>query len=192
MQVSRLFVLGCCVAGLLAAGCGSTRQIQTAPPHPAVPVTPDTSAVAGLAPLTVTVETGATALPDAIQAMRFSVAEVQLKPADGPWTAFPADINSFVVATGRRTRKTVLSTQVPPAAYDSLALTLTDVFVQYDANAGGPLTLARGAPLRLPLDADLAVGRRTLLRLVFEPGASLSHDAACRWFFLPFFEARVE
>ncbi len=192
MHALRLFVLCCLAAGLGAAGCSSTRQIQTAPPQPAVPVTPDTSATANLAALTILVETGTTALPAAIQAMRFSVAEVHLKPADGAWTVYPADVNSFMTAAGQRARKTVLSTRVPPAAYDSLALALADVFVQYDANAGGPLTLPREAPLRLPLQTRLDVGRRTALRLVFEPGASLSRDARCRWFFLPFFALIVE
>ncbi|HMB93528.1 MAG TPA: hypothetical protein VKP65_21930, partial [Rhodothermales bacterium] len=91
-----------------------------------------------------------------------------------------------------RARKPVLSTLVSPAAYDSLALSLTDVFVQFDANAGGPLTLPRNTPLRLPLTTTLAIGRRTVLRLRFEPGASLSRDAECQWFFLPFFEVQVE
>lgn len=177
---------------LLLAGCSATREIQTAPPRPAVALLPDTTVTADRASLTVTIEPGATRLPAAVQALRFRVAEIHLKPTGGPWTVHPAEVNSVVISRNPMARKQVLSTRVPPASYDSLALTLADVFVQYDANAGGPLTLARDAPLRLPLTVPLAAGRRTMLRLVFEPGASLSHDAACRWFFLPFFETVLE
>ncbi len=192
MPAVRRFVLRCCLLGLLAAGCSSTREIETAPPRPAVPVVTDTTGTAMLAPLTVLVEMGPTALPADVQAMQFRVAEVHLKPTDGAWTSYPADVNSFLIAGNRRTRKAVLSTRVPPAAYDSLAVSLSEVFVQYGANAGGPLTLPRRTPLRLPLTTSLAIGRSTTIRLVFEPGASLSRTDDCRWFFLPFFEARVE
>lgn len=175
----------------LLTGCSSTRQIRTAPPQSAIPIA-DTTDQATLAPLVIVVETGSTALPDDIQAMQFRVAEVQLKRAGGSWETYPAEVNSFVISAGSRTRKPVLSTLISPAAYDSLAITLTDVFVRFDANTGGPLTMPRDTPLHLPLTTTLAVGRRTMLRLRFEPGASLSRDAQCRWFFLPFFEVQSE
>lgn len=179
-------------AALLLAACSPTREIQTAPPQPAVALLPDTTVAADRASLTITIEPGTTALPEAVQALRFRVTEIHLKPAEGAWAVYPAEVNNIIVNRNPAVRKQVLSTRVPPASYDSLALTLADVFVQYDANAGGPLTLARGTPLRLPLTVPLAAGRRTTLRLVFEPGASLTHDAACRWFFLPFFETIIE
>lgn len=182
-------MLCCLVIGV--AGCSSTQQIRTAPPQSAIAVA-DTTDQATLAPLVIVMETGGTALPEDIQAMQFRVADVRLKEADGDWVTYPAEVNNFVLSANKRAQKPVLSTLVPPAAYDSLALSLTDIFVQFDANAGGPLTLPRGTPLRLPLTTTLAVGRRTVLRLRFEPGASLSRDAQCRWFFLPFFEVRVE
>ncbi len=141
-----------------------------------------------MARLTIMVETGETALPEAIQAMQFRVAEVRLKPANGPWTTYPADVNSFNIAAGSRARKVVLSTLIPSAAYDSLGLALSDVFVFYDANAGGPLTMPHDTPLVLPLAARLTINQPTTLRLLFEPGASLSRDADCRWYFLPFFD----
>lgn len=185
-------LIACCFVALLLAGCSSTTQIQTAPPRPALPAPPDTTETADLARLTVVVETGDTALPEAIQAMQFRIAEVRLKRADGGWTTSPSDANTFEVSAGQPVRKTVLSTQIAPVAYDSLALVLSDVFVFYDANAGGPLTLPRDAPLTLPLAIQPLTDQPTMLRLRFEPGASLTHDADCRWFFLPFFEVVIE
>ena len=188
---ARYPLLACCLA-LLAAGCSSTTQIQTAPPRPALEPSPDTVATTDLALLTVVAETGDTALPEAIQAMQFRLAEVHLKPADGDWVIYPSDANAFEISTGQPARKVVLSTQVAPVAYDSLALVLSDVFVFYDANAGGPLTLPRDTPLTFPLSSHPTLEQPTMLRLRFEPGASLTHDADCRWFFLPFFEAIIE
>ena len=187
----RLLLILCCLT-LPVVGCSSTQQIQTAAPRTALPTPADTLETADLARLTIIVETGETPLPDAVQAMQFRVAEVRLKPADGPWTAYPADVNSFDIAAGSRARKVVLSTLVPPAAYDSLDVALSDVFVFYDANAGGPLTMPRETPLALPLAARLTTEQPTTLHLLFEPGASLSHDADCRWYFLPFFDVMME
>ena len=177
---------------LLAAGCSSTTQIQTAPPRPALTPPPDTTATTDLARLTVTVETGDTGLPEAIQAMQFRLAEIHLKPADGDWIVYPSDAGTFEISAGQAVRKSVLSTRVLPVAYASLALVLRDVFVFYDANAGGPLTLPRDTPLTLPLAATPTTNQPTILRLRFEPAASLTHGAHCRWFFLPFFETLIE
>lgn len=188
----RFFHLALVMGLLVAAGCSPTRDIRTAPPQPAISLIPDTTVAPDRASLVVSVEAGATALPADVQALRFRVAEIQLKPAGGPWTTYPSDVNAIAVGRGASGRKVVLATRVPPASYDSLGLVLADAFVQFDANAGGPLTLPRETPLRLPLTVPLAPGRRTALRLLFEPGASLSRDAACRWFFLPFFETVIE
>lgn len=187
---TRTLLLLCMLAAPVV-GCSSTTQIQTAVPQPALPPPSDTLAAADLARLTIMVETGQTALPEAVQAMQFRVAEVYLKPADSDWVTYPADVNSFDIGAGNRARKVVLSTLIPPAAYDSLGLTLSDVFVFYDANAGGPLTMPRETPLALPLAARLTIDQPTSLRLLFEPGASLSRDADCRWYFLPFFDVMM-
>ncbi|MFQ5570596.1 MAG: hypothetical protein ACE5G0_13015 [Rhodothermales bacterium] len=175
---------------LWAAGCSTTRQIQTAPPRAAV--SPDTTTTPAPARLSVMLETGRTVLPEGIASMRFRVSEVHLKRADGDWASYPSDGTFYEIAADQGVPKLVLSTQVAPVAYDSLALALSDIFVLYDANAGGPLTLPRDTPLVLPLTAHMAVGRHTTLRLLFEPGASLSRDARCRWYFLPFFETIIE
>ncbi len=153
------------------------------PPRP-----PDT----GRATLVIQVATGGTPLPADVQALRFRLAEVRLKARGGAWTSYPADAGRFQITAEARPRKTVLSTRLPPVPYDSLALVLEDVFVQYGPNAGGPLTLTRGEPLRLAHPLAPLPDQTTTLHLTFEPGASLSRDAACRWFFLPFITARVE
>jgi len=190
MYIRYLVLTGCLI--LLAAGCSTTTQIQTGSPQPALPSPSATPETNDLARLTITLEAGETVLSEDIEAMQFRIAAVHLKPVDGDWTVYPAGVNTFEIPAGRRARKTVLSTQIPPAAYDSLRLELSDVFVFYDANAGGPLTMPRDTPLTLGLSTRLTTEQPTTLRLVFEPGASLSHDAACRWFFLPFFEVHTE
>lgn len=173
-------------------GCDGTRQIQTAPPQPATGPINAIHPADRHAALTVTVETGLTALPEEVQSLRFRVATIHLKPADSTWTALPADLNSFEISRPRRQRKVVLRTQIPAGAYDSLAISLSDVFVQYDANSGGPLTMPRNTPLRLDFPFAAAQNAPAFLRLAFEPGAALSHDADCRWYFLPFFTVLTE
>lgn len=190
MSPLRFLLVGCLLLGLV--GCSSgTREIQTTPPVAAV-APPDTTADADRALLTVVLETGATALPDAVQALRFRVAEVRLKPTDSLWTAYPADVNRFEVTNGTRTRRTILSTQIPAAAYDSLALDLSDVYVEFGPNAGGPLTMPRDRPLSFPAALDYSASDRATVRLTLEPGASLSQSDDCRWFFTPFVEVAVE
>lgn len=177
---------------VLSAGCSETRQIQTAPPQAGVPLQTDTSAAQPRALLTVMVETGETTLPPEIRSMRFRVNELALLGPGGTWTSYQAEQNLLEIVRGQPTRKTVLSAQVPPAAYDSLAIELSDIYVRYDANAGGPLAVPRGTPIHIPLTTYVAVGRPKTVRLVFEAGASLSRTADCRWFFVPFFEPIVE
>ncbi len=190
----RLVLFSRCWAGVLlvlVGGCSPTTRIRATPPEPAPALAARPQEAEQRVRLTVTLEMGRTPLPPQVQGMRFRVQEVRLKQVAGPWTTYPAGANSFEVGTGMPARKTVLATLVLPAAYDSLALTFTEVYVAYSAHAGGPLTLSRDAPLRMPL--RLQPDRPTILRLTFEPGASLIHEAACcRWYFLPFVTATVE
>lgn len=176
---------------LLLAGCGGTRQIQTLPPQPATGTVRVTDAGNPLASLTLEVQIGESALPAEVRALRFRVEGVRLKPRGGEWVSYPADVNSFdITATRRGGEKTILSTLVPPQVYDSLGLALRDVFVLYDANAGGPLTMARDEPLVLAIDAAPTTEAPHRVVLTMEPGASVLHDAACRWYFLPVFTVR--
>jgi hypothetical protein len=177
---------------LLALGCSSTREVYTTPPRPARPAEEEAGAARQRAEFSVLVETGETPLPEDVQALRFRIEEIRLRQAAGEWTTYPADAAQFEIRAGRPARKIVLATRLPPARYDSLALTLADVFVLFDANAGAPLTLPRDTPLKMALPLTPTAGTRTTLRLTFQPGASLMRTSDGRWFFLPFFEPSVD
>ncbi|MEZ4702162.1 MAG: hypothetical protein R2834_17640 [Rhodothermales bacterium] len=184
------FAYLCC---LVLAGCGGTRQIQTSPPQPAHLTGRSGEAAGQMALLTIDVRVGDTALPADARALRFRVEEVRFKPRGGDWTSYPADLNSFDITASRRPgSKTIFSTRVPPQPYDSLGLVLSDVFVLYDANAGGPLTMPRDRPIELGVPLTPGTESPMLVELTLEPGASLTRDARCRWFFLPFWTVRVE
>lgn len=192
MSAFRLSCLACATLVLVAIGCSSPRQIQTSPPQSAIPTTTDSTNTPAQAAFSILVESGVTPLPDDVQSLRFRVAELQLRSTQAGWQAFPSDLNIFEITRGQRVRKVVLATQLTPATYDSLSIALSDVYVEYDANAGAPLTLPHDTPIRLPLVLSLSNEYPTMLRLVFEPGASLTRDANHRWFFLPFFETLVQ
>lgn len=184
----RLF--GLFVLGSLVLGCSGTTQIQTAPPRAATSEPAETAALQAL--LQVSFETTGTDLPEDIQRLRFRVGEIYLKPREGDWTAYPSDVNSFELASGTRVRKTVLSTRVPPVAYDSIGVTLNEVFVLFDVNAGAPLTMPRDTPLYLPIALAPTTDAPTVLRLHMDPAASITRSADYRWFLLPFVSAFVE
>ncbi|MDZ4699021.1 MAG: hypothetical protein SH809_04880 [Rhodothermales bacterium] len=178
---------------ILLAGCGGTRQIQTAPPRPAPAAVRSAEVNGQMALLTIDVVVGESALPADARALRFRVDQVRVKPRGGVWETYPADVNSFEIAATRRAgSKTIFSTRIPPQRYDSLGLVLSDVFVLYDENAGGPLTMARDRPIELGVALDARAETPLRAELTIEPGASLTQDAACRWFFLPFWTVRVE
>ena len=166
-------------------GCGSIRQIETASPRPAN-VSLDGAETAGLAVLGVNIETGNTILPDEIQALRFRIEEIRLRSEEGEWKDFPAEQNSFEVLPDRYLFKTVLSTRVQPIAYDAVALKISDVFVLFSENAGGPLTLPHDLPFEVKIDLIAEVGNANQINITIEPGASLFRDADCRWYFVPF------
>lgn len=193
MPALRLHVLVLLLAAGGIAGCSSARQIQTAPPQPAnQPAAQPDEETAG-AGLAIFFETGDTALPEEVQALRFRVAELHLKERGGDWTPYPADVNSFEIRRNAPAlRKAILATHLPPAQYDSLAVSLSNVYVEYGPNAGGPLTTLDDEPVRLALSLRPELNRTSTVRLVLEPGASLSRDERCRWFFLPVIVPTVE
>lgn len=169
----------------LAVSCSSTRQITTAPPRSGVPV--DTSSVSEpRATLAVQLEAAADPLPDGVQSLTFRVSDVWLKKTGEEWMRLPADVNQFVLPPSTRSTRPVLTALVPPGAYDSLGLSFSDVFVLFDENSGSPLTMAREAPVRMAVSLETAMDRASVVRLTFEPAASLTRTADCRWFFVPF------
>lgn len=187
----RSFVSSILVGSLLfLSSCISTRQIQTASPRPASSPLENTN-TAGMSVFSVTIETGQTPLPSDVQALRFSVDEVHLRSEEGEWIVMPADFNSFEILANRELSKNVLSTRVEPMSYDSIALSISDLFVLYDENAGGPIAWPRDQPIKEPLSIDPDVGVATRVRIILEPGASLLKDPQCRWYFSPFWTAEV-
>ncbi len=173
-------------------GCSGARQIQATPPQPALSDSGGVPEAPRRGYLAISLEMGPTTLPNDIQSIRFRITEILLKEKTKGWTAFPADINTFEVSRERSERKMILSTQVTPARYDSIAVAFNDIYVTFDANAGGPLTMARNRPVHLGTEAETRLDRRTLLRLTFEPGASIQRSEDCRWFFLPFLTVSAE
>ncbi|MEX1055679.1 MAG: hypothetical protein WED81_06590 [Rhodothermales bacterium] len=180
-------------AALLFVGCSSTTQIETSPPRTreaASETSPESTSEARLA---VFFQEGDTDLPDEVSKLRFRIAEVHLQQRGGEWVRLPSDLNLIEIDRGRDgIRKTVLDTRVPPAEYDSLALSFDRVYLEFGANAGGPLTVAAGAPHRMALGLRTALGLPISLILRFEPGASLTRSSDCRWFFVPLLRPEIQ
>lgn len=169
------------------AGCAGTRQIETAPPQPARTSGRGVGVAGPMALFSIDFTVGDSALPADVRALRFRVEQIRLKQGS-EWQMYPADVNSFEIANTRRGatgRKTVFSSRIAPLPVDSIGLILGDVFVLYDANAGGPLTSSPETPI---LASGVAPTAEVPARVTFtfEPGASLLRDPNCRWFFLPF------
>ncbi|MFK7846284.1 MAG: hypothetical protein AB8G77_13385 [Rhodothermales bacterium] len=190
-----MFRITCLLFGILffvATGCASTRQIETASPKPRTIPGVSGGEVSGLGLLAIDIETGETSLPDEIQALRFRIEEIRLHSDEGEWTTFPADLNSFEILPDRYLGKTILSTRVQPVLYDSVSIKISDAFVLFGENAGGPLTLPKDTPLKIAIEMQPKVGEATQVKISIEPGASLFKDSNCRWYFVPFWNAELE
>ncbi len=181
LKLSCLVVLSLCITS-----CVSTRQIETASPRPLNVPGSSRAEVAGMGLLSIEIDTGKTPLPDEIQALRFRIEEIRLHTDEGEWMTFPADLNSFEILPDRYLTKTVLSTRVQPIVYDSIGFKISDVFVLFGENAGGPLTLPGDRPIEIAVDLNPKVGEAEQARVTIEPGASLFKDQRCRWYFVPF------
>lgn len=175
-------------AMLLYSSCISAEQIQTTSPRPASSSASNTNA-SGMGVFAVTVATGNTSLPEDVQALRFSIDEIHLKNNEGDWQVLPAELNSFEILPNRELSKTILTTRVETVLYDSIAFSISDLFVLYDENAGGPIAWPKNNPLKGQLRLKPEVNAATRIRIVLEPGASLLKDSNCRWYFTPFWVA---
>ena len=177
---------------LLATSCGSTRQIETSSPRPRVFPGAGSGEAAGLALLAIDIETGNTTLPEDVQALRFRIEEVRVHQENGDWITFPGELNAFEILPDRYLGKAILSTRVQPLRYDSIAVKISDAFVLFGENAGGPVTLPKDQALEIAVEMNPTVSSGTQVVIAIEPGASLYKDNNCRWFFVPFWTARVE
>lgn len=142
--------------------------------------------------LSIDLETGQTPLSEDVQALRFRLEEVRLHTDEGEWLTFPAELNSFEILPDRFLVKTILTTRVQPLVYDSIAIKITDTFVLFGENAGGPLAAPDDEALKIAVEMKPEVGEATQVRITLEPGASLYRDTNCRWFFVPFWTGEVE
>ena len=170
---------------LFCSSCITTEQIQTTSPRPASGALLNTN-TAGMGVFSVTVSTGDTTLPEDVQALRFQVDEILLKNNEGDWQALPAELNSFEILPNRELSKTVLTTRVEPVLYDSIAFSISDLFVLYSENAGGPIAWPKDQHLKEKLSFKPNVTTATRVEIILEPGASLLKDSNCHWFFVPF------
>jgi hypothetical protein len=166
-------------------GCASTQEIETSPPQPRTGAA-DGEAAAQEASFTVVMAGGETPLPSDVSHLRFRITEVRLRRSDGRWVRLPSDSAPIEISEGRQNvRRTLLDTRVAPVAYDSLTVAFDDVFVQFGANAGAPLTIPGDAPQQLAIGLNPARGAHTTVLLTVEAGASLTRSPDCRWFFVP-------
>lgn len=168
---------------LLLTGCSETREIQTAPPQPGPSA--DRNAPADRSLLTVVLETGPTHLPRAVQSIRFHGDTLRLKRAGGQWVSHPLAAGPLTVTEERRPRRELWQGELAPDRYDSAAVSLRDVFVEFSPNAGAPLQVTRPDPV--PVALVLEPGEPAELHLRFEPGLSLLQRAGCEWHFRPVF-----
>lgn len=177
---------------LLVAGCSGTREIETASPRPLSTPGNVRAEALGMGQLSIDLETGASGLPDEVQALRFRIEEIQLHTDEGEWITFPTELNSFEILPDRYLYKTILSTRVMPVLYDSLALKISNAFVLFGENAGGPLSLPRDNPVKVAVNIKPEVGQASQVSITIEPGASLFRDQQCRWYFVPFWTTGEE
>lgn len=176
------------VAGVALSACARTSSIQALPPRPAAPI--DTSALAleeaGLARIDVALRISGTALPEDIGRIRLRPTEVRLHERGGSWVGYPATGGAFTISGSAADTRRILSMQVVPTDYDSVEVAFGDLYVEFDGNAGGPLTRADPPRSSRYVAASPALGTTTTVTLTLNPGASVFQDAACSWHFLPF------
>lgn len=187
------FLLAAGIALQLAAmgGCSSTREIVAEPPRPAETAQPDADPEPRVE-VTVRLGTGRTTLPEEVAALRFRVEELHFHRRDSSWSAYPADVNAFEVrGAGVRPQRIVLATELPPAAYDSIAVVLRDLYVSFGPAAGAPLTRDPALTYAIPIPVDARPDTALTIDLTLEAGASILRAPDCRWLFTPFLTAAV-
>lgn len=168
----------------LLAACTGVNEINVGAPQPAVVDT--TSAALNRGSLLVELTAVGEGYAEGVQSTRFRVGQIWLKDRDGQWIKRLAESEPFRVgASGSITRR-VLASQVPAAGYDSLALFLRDIYVEYGPTAGGVPTVRGAEPLTIAAAFAVENDERTILRLRYRPGASITRDTTDgRWTFAP-------
>ncbi len=168
------------LAACFAAGCSSGgRQIVALPPRPTAPPV-QAPAAPPRAPLAVGLLGDGAPLPEEVAEVRFVVGEIGLWGAQAGWVWFPVGAAVARPAPQERAARELAVVQAPPGRYDSLAVTIRDVFVRFGETSGGPIGYApAGRPLPIQLDVAAEPAPRLLVQL---SNARLVVRAdSCRW-----------
>ena len=68
-------------------------------------------------------------------------------------------------------------------------MSISDLFVLYGENAGGPIAWPKDQSIKEVLHIEPGVEAVTRVKIILEPGASLLKDENCKWYFIPFWSA---
>ena len=181
-RVRFLLLLSFSVIALLA-GCRSSRIIEVPPPSSSDSQLANSGSARGS--VNVILETGQREMPDGVQSVRFRVNEVEFRSNVGQWTQRLSNRETVSATKTRRSEVPLLSTELAAVPYDSIAIHVTDVYVEYNAHAGGPLIPVHSrVSLSVDLEPDPASAQT--IRLMFHPAQSIRADsAAFLWRFEP-------
>ncbi len=176
-----------CIGFLLLAGCSSSQEIRTRPPVAA----PSTQAPQAVTEVSVVLEKGETALPEAVQELSFTLTALELRGAERRMR-WPLGNRVVRLRRNQTLSLSLLNTTLPVATYDTLVLHLTNARVMFGPNAGGPLISDIGETLTLSLSFQAQENQSATLVVRFEPEPSLWRDARCTWHFTPFFLVNIQ
>lgn len=165
-------------------GCSSTEQIEALPPSPGIVALPD-SLEDTLARVSISLRTDGD-LPDDVERLRLRVAEVRLLPRSGTWRSLPASSGLLNLAGPSQAERTILSSRIPAGVYDSVEVVFGDLQLEFGSNVGSRLTSADPPSTKRSISLNIDQSAVIDLMLTLNLPASLSQDAACRWYFLPF------
>ena len=180
----RLAAVVLLAGATLPAACSGVNEINVGAPRPAVVDT--TSAALNRGSILIELTASEADYAEGVLSTRFRVGQIWLKDRDGQWIKRMAESEPFRVAGSGTITRRVLATQVPAAAYDSLALFLRDIYVEYGPTAGGVPTIRGADPLTVAAPFSVENDERTIIRLRYRPAPSITRDTTDgRWTFTP-------
>lgn len=176
---------------VLTTGCGSVERIQTQQPE--VASYEGEEGPARTVPLVVTMEASSGTLPETISSFRFQVGEIHFLAADSTRWTRDASRFEFDLPRNAGDPATLVRTHFHPREIESIALRISNPYAEFGANAGGPLTVRTSDSIRVELEEPAPEeGEPYVIRVTFDPNASLDRDASCRWHFTPRLSGRVD
>jgi len=122
-----------------------------------------------------------------IESTRFRVAEISFRRTTGQWIQRLSNREAISATRSHRSAVSLLSTELAAFPFDSLAISLSDVFVTYNRHAGGML-IPEDDPIQLPITLLPDPTEAADIHLQFHPAESVRLDTmALRWMFEPKF-----